>query len=953
MKRFFRFSSVLTGMAFLAFFSSAAQAQTSKVEIKGVIVEKASGDAVEAATVRLLSVNDSTMQAGVASDAKGRFSLKNIAAGTYLLNISYIGYMPVYQALQITGKNSTIDLGTIEMEENSVVLGEAVVTAKAVEVTVRGDTVEYNADSYKLAEGSMLEDLLKKMPGVEVDADGKVTVNGKEIKKILVDGKEFFSDDPKVASKNLPAKMVEKVQAYEKLSDMAMMTGFNDGDEEAVINLTIRPGMKEGWFGNAFAGYGTQDRYEGNLMINRFVNNDQFSIIGGLNNTNNMGFSDLASSMFSDMGGGGRRVMMNFGANNGITQSGNIGANFSKEFSPKLTVGGNVRYSHSDNEAESSNETENLLKSGNTYDYDKSLTNTVNDNLSVNLRMTWKPDDLTQVIFTPDFSYSKTDRSDEASSQTLNNNYDTINTVLSNSSSNGDGYTFTGRLEASRKLNDKGRTLSVSLSGSTGDTKNDGYNYSLTNYFQSDLKPYDLIDQLTEYHNTNKTYRGYLSFVEPLGNNNFLQLSYSYSASQRDAIKNAYTYDDAPAGATVSKSDYNVLDSTYSKSSRNESADQRASVAFRSQREKYNYMIGFNVDPSYQKTGTYVGSTTIYSKARNVVNYSPTFQFNYLPSNQTNLRIDYEGRTSQPTMLQLQPVEDVSNPLNVTIGNPELKPTYTNSLRVRYQSFIPEQQTAMMLFGNVNYIVNDIVNDVTNDALTGKKTTTYNNTSGNYNANMRFIFNTPLKNKKLSVNNMIFANYANTNSFIDGLTNTNKSLQLQDNATLNFRSDLADFGISGNISYRRTTNSIENQNNLNTFNYGTGANATLYLPNNFRLETDITYSTNSGYSSGYEQNETLWNASLSKSFLKNNAATLRLKIYDILQQRSNISYTTTSSYTRYSEYNTLNSYVMLHFIYRFSIFSGGASMSDMRREGPPGGGGGGGRPGGGFGPGIE
>ncbi|MDR2473491.1 MAG: outer membrane beta-barrel protein [Tannerella sp.] len=926
------FIKVLTGISLFALLSTSLKAQDNKIEVTGLVVEKTTGFPIEAATVRLLSGSDSTMRAGVASGIDGKFTLKNIAAGDYLMNVSYIGYHSVYQPIRITGRNLSVNMGKIELEEDAVMLDEAVVIGKAVEVTVKGDTVEYNADSYKLAEGSMLEDLLKKMPGVEVGTDGTVTVNGKQIKRVLVDGKEFFSDDPKVASKNLPAKMVEKVQTYNKLSDMAMMTGFNDGDEEAVINLTIRPGMKQGWFGNAFAGYGSNERYEGNAMVNRFINNDQFSLIGGINNTNNMGFTDLASSMFSDMGGGGRgrRIMINMGGNSGITTSGNIGTNFSKQFNPRFTLGGNIRFSRSDNEAVSKNETENLLPSGNTFDYDSTTANRVNNNLGVNMRMVWKPDTLTQVYITPDFSFSKTNSNEFGTSYTLGSNArDSINAVTSNSGSSGDGLNASLRIEASRKISPDGRVLSLSLSGGGGDTENTGNNYSLTHYFKSPLTPSEKIDQQTDYHNTNYNWRAFASVVEPLGNNNFLQLSYSYSQSKREALKNAYTTDEHGV--------YNVLDSAYSKSSHNESVEQRASIAFKSQREFYNYTLGFNIDPSYQKTGTFVGDDILYSKSRNVVNWSPTVQFNWNPSTQTNMRIDYEGRTTQPTMLQLQPVEDVSDPLNTTVGNPELKPTYVNSLRLRFQKFLPEQQTAFIVMGSAGYNVNDIVSATTNDVSTGKKYTTYDNINGNYNGNVNFIFNTPLKNKKFSINNMFFANYANTNSFIDKAKNLNTSLQLNERATLNFRSDYADFGVNGSISYRNTKNTIVKDNNISTFNYGVGGNAALYLPSNFKIETDLNYSTNSGYSTGYEQNELLWNASLSKSFMRDNAATLRLKIYDILQQRSNISYSTTSNYTRYSEYNTLKSYVMLHFIYRFSIFKGGGSASDMfrRREGSP------------------
>ncbi len=927
---------ILSAICFLSMaVSSATAQQQSKTEIRGTLIEKDSREALQGATIRLLAAKDSTLKSGTSSSAKGYFSMKNISPGAYILHVSYIGFEPVYKSLKVNGSSQTLNLGSIEVSENSVMLDEAVVTAKAIEVIVRDDTVEYNADSYKVTEGSMLEDLLKKMPGVEVDSDGNISVNGKQIQKVLVDGKEFFSDDPKVAAKNLPAKMVEKVQTYEKKSDMTMMTGFDDDNEEAVINLTVKKGMKQGLFGNAFAGYGSKERYEGNFMVNSFTNNDQYSLIGGINNTNNMGFSDLASTMFSGMSGGGRRGMGSSGPGNGITQSGNIGTNFSKEFSPKFTMGGSVSFSHSDNDAESKTETENINNENNFYDYETVRSTTINNNLSTNLRMTWNPDTLTQVIITPRFSYSNTEQNESSDSHTLDHQLDSINSVTSDAHSEGNGYNLSGSIEASRKLNNKGRVLSISLSGESGDKESDSYNYSLTDYLRSEELNSDIIDQQVFYDNKNHGFRGSVSWVEPIGKNNFIQLYYRYSNSKNEALKNAYTPDN--------EGDYNILDSVYSQSSRNEYVNQRASLSFKAQRELYNYTLGLNFDPSSSKTETFVGEDVLYSSQRHVVNFSPTLRFNYRPSREKNFRFRYDGRTSQPTMQQLQPVEDVSNPLNTTIGNPDLKPYYTNTFRIRYYSFNREKSSAFILYGRANYTINDIVSSVFNDANTGRKHTTYRNTNGNYSAYLRNIINTPLRNKKFSINNMAYASFTNSNSYIDDEQNTNKTLQLQNRLSLDFRSDLADFGLKGNISHKRIRNSMEGQTGLNTYDYGGGFNTTLYLPYEFKIESDITYSTNAGYSDGYELNEWLWNASVSKSFMKGNAATLRLKMYDILQERSNISYTASSTYTRYSEYNTLNSYFMLHFIYRFNIFKGGASMSDMkapdgrgsRRGGPP------------------
>ncbi|WP_195372537.1 MULTISPECIES: TonB-dependent receptor [Parabacteroides] len=921
---------------FLILFSLPAFAQRGGVDVTGTVVEEGNNEPIEQATVRLLNVKDSTMVGGVASSRNGNFTLKGIKAGSYLLHVSFVGFDPLYQPLRITGKNNPVNVGKLALSDGSIMLGEAIVIGKAPEVVVRNDTVEYNADSYKTTEGSVLEDLLKKMPGVEVDSEGKITVNGKEIKKVLIDGKEFFSDDPKVASKNLPTKMIEKVQVLDRLSDMARMTGFDDGDEETVINLTVKPGMKQGWFGNAFAGYGSKDRYEGNAMINRFINNDQITFMGGLNNTNNMGFSDIASTMFSGMGGrrGGRG---GGGAGNGITSSGNAGLNFSKEFNKKMTLGGNVRFSHSDNEAESrTNRTNFLPNDSSTIKNELNNSNTKSDNIGADFRMEWKPDTATQIIFQPSFTYSNSHNREFGSFNTLTNRGDSVNLGKSDYLSDGEGYNVNARLEFSRKLNNEGRVLSGSLSGGVSDSYNKGLNFSNTEYFLGNT-PNELIDQQFRYDNKGFNYRAYLSWVEPIGHNNFIQATYSFSQNKQESLKNSYVKGE-------DSEDYNVLDTAYSKSYRNNFINQEASLAFKAIREKYDYTVGMNFAPSHSVSENFVGDSVLSKLTRNVFNVSPMIRFNYRFDKRTNLRINYRGRTSQPSMTQLQPVDDISDPLNTITGNPDLKPTYSNNLFARFQKFVPEKQTAFMIMLNANYIVNDIVTKSIYLGESGKKMTTYENINGNYNGNVRVLFNTPLKNKKFSVNSMTMASYANTNGFINEEKNTNKNFTAMERAGFDFRSDYLDLGINGNIRYNGAQNSLQGQNDQNTFNYGVGGTTAIYLPLDFKIESDITWSANSGYATGYKQKEVLWNASASKSFLKGNQATLRFKIYDILQQRSNISQTINTEYTQYSEYNTLSSYFMVHFIYRFSIFKGGASMNDVRGPGGRGHGGPGGPP---------
>lgn len=914
-------------MLLMILFSPMAFAQQSGVNVTGSVVEQGSDTPIEQATVRLLNVKDSAMVRGVVSARNGSFTLKNVKKGSYLLHITFIGYDPLYQPLQITGKKNPVNVGKLELSDGAIELGEAVVIGKAPEVTVRNDTVEYNADSYKVTEGSVLEDLLKKMPGVEVDSEGKITVNGKEVKKVMVDGKEFFSDDPKVASKNLPAKMIDKLQVLDKKSDMAQMTGFDDGEEETVINLTVKPGMKQGWFGNAYGGYGSKDRYEGNAMVNRFVNNDQITFMGGTNNTNNMGFSDLASTMFSGMGGGGGR-RGGFGAGSGITSSGNAGLNFSKEFKPdKLTLGGNTRYSHSDNDARSKSDRQNILPGdSSSYDNSEAMSRTKSDNFGVDFRLEWKPDTMTQLIFRPSFSLSHSMNDNFSDATTLDNERDTVNTNKSSNYSESNGYNLNASIDFSRKLNNKGRVFSATLSGGNSDSYSDGMNRSDIVYFnQTDALKNSIIDQRSRYDNKGFNYRAYVSWVEPIGHNNFIQATYSISQRKQEALKNVYNQD--------ADGIYNVLDSAYNQSYRNNFISQRTSLSFKSQRAKFNYTIGLNLDPSYSSSENFVGDTTLSKITRKVVNLSPMAQFNYMFDKRTNLRIMYNGRTSQPSMTQLQPVADISDPTNITIGNPDLNPRYTNNVFIRFQQFTPEKQRAFMIMANGSYIINDIVSYTSYNQETGVKTTTYKNVNGNYSGNVRMMLNTPLKNKKFSINSMTMASFANSNGYINEEKNTNRNLILSERGGIDFRSSYLDLGVNGNIRYNATSNSLQKENNQNTFNYGAGGYTTIYLPLNFKIESDVNWSTNSGYGDGFKQNEVLWNASASKSFLKNNQGTLRFKIYDILQQRSNISRSVTASYIQDSEYNTLGSYFMVHFIYRFSIFKGGASASDVKTPG--------------------
>lgn len=920
-----------------------ALSQTPNFTLSGIVSDNATKDKIEYASIRVLSAKDSTYISGGSTNKNGQFSI-SLKPAKYIVRVSYLGYDDYIADINL---NKNTSLGTILMREDAVQLREAVVETAAIEIMVKGDTVEYNADSYKVQEAAVVEDLLKKMPGVEIDDEGKITVNGKEIKKILLDGKEFFSDDPKVASKNLPAKMVDKLQVLDQKSDMSLMTGFDDGNEETVINLTVKKGMKEGLFGNGIAGYGSEERYEGATNVNYMRNNTQVSLIGGVNNTNNAGASDLSSAMFGDSGGGRGPRGLRFGGRNGVTKAITGGVNFATEHSEKLKWGGNVRYGNNDNDVMTNSITEYTTPINPRNEISNAWGNNKSESFATDLKFEWTPDKNTKLIFRPNVQYNTSDNLQGSTSETsfiedASKDYTTNTNYFSDSK----GYRINGNLDFSRKLNERGRVLSIGLRGGVNDTDNNGLDKTITKYISGNDS---IIDQQFYQEDNSYNWRMFASFVEPLKNNNFLELSYNVSNNHSETDKNTY-FNVNPQGVEPS---YSELDSLYTRFVKNDFLNQNVSLKFRSQREKFNYTLGVGLEPSSSKTTLRAPSEMDRNQPRkNFLSFAPSGQFNYFWDKRHNLRVDYQGTTNQPSTLQLYDGIYSREGMNTTSGNPNLKPSFTNRLNIRYQKFNAEKASFVMLRGQFNHISNDIVSISTSNGIGGDDRT-YRNISGNMNGNLRFIFNTPLRNRNWSVNSMSFASYAINNTFTDLLKNKAKTLALHENVGLQFRSDIFDFALRGNIRFNNIDNSISTRNNRSTYNYGGVYDFTLRMPNPFRgiafvehilsdltLESDINYSANAGYGDGYKQNEWLWNASIAKQVFKNKAGTIRFKVYDILKERSNISQTDNASYNRTTITNSIPNYFMVNFVYRFQIFKGGAKQGDMnmggaRRHGRP------------------
>lgn len=945
-------------------------AQNKIVTVSGRVIEAGTKEPVELAAVQLLSLPDSAQVAGMTTSTQGYFSLSKQKPGKYLLKVSFIGYVTKIIPVQLTANVPAKKMGNIELATDAVMLQEAVVVAEAPQVTVVEDTLMYNSSAYRTPEGAMLEELVKKLPGAEIDDDGNVKINGKDLKKIMVDGKEFFGGDVKTGLKNLPVDMVDKLKTYDKKSDLARVTGIDDGEEETVLDLTVKKGMNQGWFGNADLGAGTKDRYTGRMMLNRFVDKTQFSIIGSANNVNDQGFSG---------GGGGPR----WRSNNGLNATKMLGANFATQTN-KLELGGSVRYNFQDADISSINSSERFLQNGNSYSNSNNKNRNKGTNLNADFRMEWKPDTLTNIIFRPNFSYGRTNNASRSESGTFNEdpfnlivnpndylNFDNlsddplkdirVNATNSASLSKGKSLSGNATLQVNRKLNNRGRNLTFRGVFGYGDNDNDQYTQSETRYYQLlNHLGGDSILYRNQYITTptrNYNYTAQVTYSEPIAKATFLQFSYQFQYKYSKSDKTTFDLLDYPdwaiGGALPSGYESHAVDSL-SKNAEYRYYNHDASVGLRFIRPKYQLNVGMSFQPqnstlSYKK-GDYMIDTT-----RTVFNFAPNMDLRFRFSKVSQLRFTYRGRSNQPTMENLLPITDNSNPLNIRMGNPGLKPSFAHTMRLFYNTYNAEKQRGIMTHFSFTATQNSISNSTRYNEETGGLITRPENINGNWNAFGMFGFNTALKNKKYTINTFTNVNYQNNVAFLynqdtkNNDRNTSTGLTLGERVTGSYRNDWFEFSLNGSINYTAERNKLRPENNQEPYTYSYGASTNITMPWKMTLATNIANQSRRSYrDSSMNRDELIWNAQLAQSLLKG-AATVSFEVYDILRQQSNISRSLSADMRSVSEYNGINSYCMVHFIYRLNIFGSKAAREKMMNSGRRGFGGPGRGPGGGFG----
>ncbi|MGI6243473.1 MAG: TonB-dependent receptor [Prevotella sp.] len=935
-----------------------------KREITGTLVDGESKETVPMATVQLLKL-DSAFVTGAISNNNGKFVLHAPANGRYILKMSSIGYLTAYKQVRIES-NHNVNMGNVVMNTDAVMLKEAEVTARALKVSVKEDTFVYNSAAYRTPEGSAIEELVKRLPGAQVDDDGKITINGKEVKKILIDGKEFMTGDTKTAMKNIPTSIIDKVKSYDQKSDLSRVTGIDDGEEETVLDFGVKPGMNKGLMGNIDAGVGNKDRYAARMFGGYFNSKMRIFGMGNANNVNNMGFGGRGGRF-----GRGRR---------GLNASKMAGLNMNYEIKDTLKIDGSVRWNHNDGDVLSKNSSENFVSKNGSFSNSLNQNYSRGNNWNAQARIEWTPDTLTNIMFRPRVSFNTndgltssrsasynadpylyvTDPLSQESLDMLDEDSLMVNSRNRNGISYSDNKSFSAMLQFNRRLNNKGRnvTLRADVDYGDGDSKNLSTNnvhlYQIENMLGAD-STYQT-NRYTVTPSKNWSYRLQATYSEPLWRATFLQLRYRFRYSYNKSDRSTYDFSnlgedffsDIDAGYRrwdsyldrLSSPYPDYLDKDLSRFSEYKNYRHDIELMFRMIREKYQLNAGVLAQPQYSKyVQNYQGVNV--DTTRNVFNISPTFDFRYRFNKVSNLRINYRANTSQPGINQLLDIYDDSDPLNISTGNPGLKPSFTQNFRFFYNGYFEATQRSLMTHLRFSTTQNSISNKVTYNEQTGGRITRPENINGDWNLSGAFMFNTPLDTAGYwNINTFTHMNYSNNvgyvnlNKHADSEKNTSKDLNLMERLAGSYRNDWLEVELDGSLNYRHSRNKLQKTADMDTWQFAYGMNLNVSAPWGTTVATNIHMNSRRGYNdNSLNTNELVWNAQISQSLLKGRPLTIMLQFYDILQNQSNLSRSISSMQRSDTEYNAINSYVMLHVNYRLNLFGTKDSRRGMNRSG--------------------
>lgn len=897
--------------------------------IKGTVLDTVAGQAVTSATITLFKKADSSLVSFTMTDHKGNFQLSSIPNGDYRLLITHVKYHNASRPVVISANSPDINLYNIVLYDLSRTLDEVVVNAESPPVTLIGDTIQYNAGSFKTQANASVEQLLKKMPGIQVDKDGTVKAQGQKVNRVLVDGKEFFGTDPKLATKNLPADAVDKVQVYDRLSDAAQLTGFDDGNSEKTINLKLKQDKKKGLFGKASAGGGTKDRYEGRFNVNSFKGARQLSAIGMANNTNAEGFSFMDLMNFTGelnrmrQNGSGNASFANnaddpisaltgSGNSNGIKTIWGGGINYNNIIGNKTDFTSNYFYNRYNPHLESSLQRQYFLPDSSYFYNQRSTSDNLNNNHRLNLGADIAIDSFHSVKLSSSIGYQETRNKSNSNYETLTEDKQLANQGFSDSYSSGHGTNFRNDILFRKKFHQKGRTLSLGLQTSLNKSENNGSLLSVNNFYThgASQPDYDSINQRNTIQGDLKSYTLRAVYTEPLFRHSLLELSLGHSNTSNTSDKVTYDYNGQSGKFDRLNEDLtNNFENTYGYTN--------AGVRLRSRQKKFSLAAGLNWQYAALE-GNILAGTKDSVIRKTFTNLLPSLRFKYDFTRHRNLSINYAALTNQPNVSQLQPVPDISDPLNIRDGNPYLKQEYTHAVQLSYVSVDPFRNKHLFAFFNLQETQHKIVDYHTVDS-SGVKHTMPVNVNGVYNMTGNINWGLPVRALKGTIDFSSNMGYSKTEQFINTVSNTIRTFTLGPSARLDLNpSDKLDLSFSAGFNYYNTAYSLQSALSTNYFSQRYEGEVNWQLPANFLLNTSFTYTINSQRADGFNTSVPLCNASFSRQFLRFNRGELKLSVFDILNKNVGINRTSNQSYIEDSRTKNLQRFFLLSFTYSLS-----------------------------------
>lgn len=948
----------------LLFFVYPVFSQTTSFSLQGVVIDTTNRAPLDGASVVLLSAKDSMYVTMVMSDTKGAFLFPKVSGGNYLLAITYLGYKNLMKPIMLSGAPRAVMAGTFAMPRSMFDLQEVEVTTVYNPIIIKQDTVEYVASAFKIDEGDMVEDLVKKLPGVEVDMDGNITANGKSINRVYVNGRQFFGSDPKLATRNLPANIVDRIQIIERKSEQAQFTGIEDMDTETVMNITLRSDRQNIWMGLMRAGLGTDKQYDSGFTLQRWDSGNQFMwtnsfgrLAGGSGN-----FTNFQSDSFSGnrsrgqgqssggqrggfsggFGGGGQ------GGGSGLNTSWNSSLNINRDVNPNLQVGVNYSFSGSRSESENGSRRQELLSAlitrpdGSKYLLDS--TNIQNStstrvaktfNHQLGMEVQWTIDSLRSIIFQPSISYGgNTSEQTQNMQKESQNSHILLNDQQSISTSDRTSFSMSGDLTFRQRFTKKGRTFSVALTGDYGSDATNAYSWSETmskrrlriSGVDTLRTTFISVDRIRTTDAEDFSYRSRLNYTEPLFTGHTLQLSYTLSDRVSSSDAGSWNKDELTDA-------YDIIDTVRTDYSSNNNLSQSYRIDFQGRLTKVQYTLGFSRQDDVQKTNSSLRGEIRQTKST----LAPSFDFRYMVNANTNLRFSFSGRTTPPSLDQLKPVNTSDDPLRERIGNEDLKTSFSGTYTLSFDTYNREKMKTLRLSSSYSSTKNSIVNRTYYDDG-GKQITEPVNVNGNWNGSFNLTFNTPLKGTNFTINTNSSSSYRNqinytriaqTTVATDYQKGATEQLSLSENLNIRYMNvkKTIEATAIGRVNYDKTWYSVNSNNNIENWRFVMTGSTSVNLPKSITLKSDFNYSIRKGRSVAGDMNSATWNAQITKLIFKRRQGAIIIKINDILKDQDIYSYSASETYITESWSNKITQYFLAIFQYRFTVAAKSKSNS--------------------------